>query len=458
MNKPHHILIAGAGLVGSLLALLLGQRGYRVTVLEKRADMRRSEMSGGRSINLALAARGINALRLAGLMDEVEKLLIPMKGRVLHGVDSKLKFSPYGQRPEEVIYSVSRGELNKLMMTAAETHFDVDILFHQSVETVDFENNVAYIHDHLSKKTTPLGFELLIGADGVGSEVRKAIIKATGGDFCIEMLDHDYKELCIPPADGPAVDLWRMEKEALHIWPRGGYMLIALPNLDGSFTVTLFLPSKGDPSFELIDEPAELEQFFDQQFPDAKALIPNFQEEYFHNPIGQLGTVRCDRWHFQDKALIMGDASHGIVPFHGQGMNAGFEDCSELIRLLDMHQDRWDKVLPRFEEIRIPNANAIADMALENYITMRDSVTDEKFVLKKEVGFELERAFPDRFIPRYSMVMFHRFPYAEVIARGVIQDQILNELVEDVDSVEAFDRDLGKRLVEARLEEIVQPA
>ena len=458
MNKPNHILVAGAGLVGSLLALLLGQRGYRVTVLEKRGDMRRLEMSGGRSINLALAERGINALRIAGLMDQVEKLLIPMNGRVLHGVDSELQFSPYGQRPDEVIYSVSRGELNKLMMTAAETHFDVDILFHQSVETIDFNNNVAHIHDHLAKKTTALEFELLIGADGVGSEVRKAIIEATGGDFRIEMLDHDYKELCIPPAESADGNLWRMEKEALHIWPRGGYMLIALPNLDGSFTVTLFLPSKGDPSFELIDEPAELDHFFDQQFPDAKALIPKFQDEYFQNPIGKLGTVRCDRWHFQDKALIMGDASHGIVPFHGQGMNAGFEDCSELIRLLELHQEDWGAVLPHFEEIRIPNANAIADMALENYITMRDSVTDEKFVLKKQLGFELEKSFPDRFIPRYSMVMFHRFPYAEVIDRGAIQDKILNQLASGIDSVGEFDRDLGKQLVETHLQPIAQPA
>ncbi len=457
MKKPHHILIAGAGLVGSLLALMLGQRGYRVTVLEKREDMRRKSLSAGRSINLALAERGINALRRAGLMEEVEKLLIPMKGRVLHGVDSELLFSPYGQRPHEVIYSVSRGELNQLMMTAAETHFDVDILFNQSIETVDFDQKKVSIKDHLADKTTQLEFELVIGADGVGSEVRKAIVEATCGNFQIDMLGHDYKELCIPPGSEIATR-WQMEKEALHIWPRGGYMLIALPNLDGSFTVTLFLPRKGDPSFELIDEPHELHDFFVRQFPDAKALIPNFQEEYFGNPIGQLGTVRCDRWVYNDSAFILGDASHGIVPFHGQGMNAGFEDCSELIRLLDEHADDWSTVLPIFEEIRMPNANAIADMALENYVTMRDSVNDEKFKLKKEIGFELERMFPDRFIPRYSMVMFHRYPYADAFSRGQIQDDILNDLANGIESASEFDRQRGKELVESRLQEIAQPA
>ena len=458
MKKPHHILIAGAGLVGSLLALMLGQRGYRVTVLEKREDMRRKSLSAGRSINLALAERGMNALRRAGLMEEVEKLLIPMKGRVLHGVDSELLFSPYGQRPHEVIYSVSRGELNQLMMTAAETHFDVDILFNQSVESIDFDRNVASIKDHLADKTSQLDFELVIGADGVGSEVRKAIMKATDGNFQVDMLDHDYKELCIPPRPNAKENGWQMEKEALHIWPRGGYMLIALPNLDGSFTVTLFLPSKGEPSFELIDEPHELNEFFDSQFPDAKALIPNFQEEYFENPIGQLGTVRCDRWVFNDSAFILGDASHGIVPFHGQGMNAGFEDCSELIRLLDEHGDDWTTVLPVFEEIRMPNANAIAEMALENYVTMRDSVTDEKFKLKKEIGFELERMFPDRFIPQYSMVMFHRYPYADAFSRGKIQDEILNDLASGIESAGDFDRQRGKELVESRLQEMAQPA
>ena len=245
MKKPYRIVIAGAGLVGSLMALMLGQRGYRVTVLEQREDIRRKSISGGRSINLALAERGIHALRVAGLMGDVEPLLIPMRGRMLHPLGKELQFSPYGQRPDEVIYSISRGELNKLMMTAAETHFDVDILFNQSVENVDFDSGLVHVEDLIANKTTQLEFELIIGADGVRSNVRTAVTEATGGETSIEMLDHDYKELCIPPSDIDSGNLWQMDKESLHIWPRGGFMLIALPNLDGSFTVNAVLAIHG---------------------------------------------------------------------------------------------------------------------------------------------------------------------------------------------------------------------
>ncbi len=453
MNRPHHILIAGAGLVGSLLALLLGQRGYRVTVLEKRPDMRRVGVSRGRSINLALAERGMHALRLAKLMDDIEPLLIPMRGRMLHDLDGGLAFMPYGQRPHEVIYSVSRGELNQCMITAAEERFDVDILFEQSVESIDFSNRRAIIMDEVCGKKTQLEFELLIGTDGVASNVRAGLMQATGGDCSIEMLDHDYKELNIP---GRPDGKWSMEREALHIWPRGGFMLIALPNLDGSFTVTLFLPGKGNPSFELIDEPRELTAFFQEQFNDVDELIPDLQAEYFGNPVGQLGTVRCDRWTWRNQLLIMGDAAHGIVPFHGQGMNAGFEDCSELVRLLDFHNDDWSLTLPEFESIRIPNANAIADMALENYITMRDSVNDPKFKLKKEIGFRLEQKFPRRFIPRYSMVMFHRIPYETARNRGQVQDGILDQLIAGMKPGEttAINETLAERLINEALPEI----
>ena len=259
IKKPHDILIAGAGLVGSLLALMLGRRGYRVVVIEQRPDMRRHEMSAGRSINLALAERGIHALRQAELMDEVEQLLIPMRGRMLHEIDGKLEFFSYGQWPHEYINSVSRGELNKLMMTAAETHCDVDIFFNQECRGIDFDNNTVEVFDQLAQETTQFEFSVIIGADGVASKVRNAVLRRNGGRCNIEMLDHCYKELSIPAGLGGR---FQMEKEALHIWPRGGYMLIALPNLDGSYTVTLFLPAKGNPGFELIDEPHELQHFF----------------------------------------------------------------------------------------------------------------------------------------------------------------------------------------------------
>ena len=272
-----------------------------------------------------------------------------------------------------------------------------------------------------------------------------------GGESSSEFLDHDYKELEIPAAAGQQ---HQIEKEALHIWPRGGYMLIALPNLDGSFTVTLFMPKTGEPSFESLTDVESVTQFFKTQFPDALALMPDLGEDYFRNPQGLLGTLRCQPWFYRSDVLILGDASHAIVPFHGQGMNAGFEDCSELVRLLELHNDDWSIVLPEFDRIRRPNANAIADMGLENYVTMRDSVRDPKFQLKKEIGFKLESQFPDRFIPRYSMVMFHRIPYADAFERGAIQDGILNELTESTTSIDEVDFERAARLVEERLTQL----
>lgn len=449
--KPDTITIAGAGLVGSLLAVMLGQRGYKVKIFERRGDMRREDVDSGRSINLALSERGIFALKQAGLMDEVGKLLIPMRGRMLHMADGSVEFSPYGQREHEVIYSVSRGKLNSLMMTAAEKHPGVDILFNRKCENVDFENNELTTLDDFEGKEIHK-FDIMIGADGAGSRIRRALIPVANGTSTSEFLDHDYKELEIPAGAGGT---HKIETEALHIWPRGGYMLIALPNLDGSFTVTLFMPKKGDPSFEKLDEPDELIAFFNQQFPSAMKLIPDLKADYFNNPQGALGTVRCSPWHFQNDALILGDASHAIVPFHGQGMNSGFEDCSELIRLLDLYNDDWAKTLPEFDRIRKPCADAIADMAIENYITMRDSVRDPKFQLKKELGFELEKRFPTRFIPRYSMVMFHRIPYDDVFKRGAIQETLLSECVRDADCLADIDIDAAGKQVEARLEPII---
>ncbi len=431
---------------------MLGQRGYRVTVFERRSDMRREEVDSGRSINLALSERGIYALKMAGLMDQVEKLLIPMRGRELHLLNGTREFWPYGQREHEVIYSVSRSELNSLMMTAAEIHPDVQVLFDQKCQKIDFEKNELSVIDEKTNQPRVHKFEMLIGADGAGSQIRQALIPIAGGESESEFLDHDYKELEIPA--GPGVT-HQIEKEALHIWPRGGYMLIALPNLDGSFTVTLFMPKRGKPSFEQLDEPDELIAFFKEQFPDALELIPDLKADYFSNPQGELGTVRCNPWYYQNDGLILGDAAHAVVPFHGQGMNLGFEDCSEIIRLLDKHHDDWAKVLPEFDSIRRPCANAIADMAIENYITMRDSVLDPKFQLKKELGFELEKLHPNCFIPRYSMVMFHRIPYDTVFQRGQIQTQLLNELVAGADELSDIDLMSAGKLVQERLSQIV---
>lgn len=449
--RDEKITIVGGGLAGSLLSVMLGRRGYDVTVFEKRADMRKQTVDAGRSINLALAQRGIDALKRAELMDDVEPLLIPMRGRQLHLSSGEQEFSPYGQREHEVIYSVSRELLNGLMMTAAEEHERVNVRFEQSCEAIDLEKKQVTFQDLSTQASHVVEYDILIGCDGAGSRVRRQIMSAINGESSSEFLEHDYKELTIPAtANGEH----KIEREALHIWPRGGFMLIALPNLDGSFTVTLFMPKKGSPSFESIEQSDELQAFFQSEFPTALDLIPDLATEFYGNPTGRLGTLRCEPWYFGDSAMILGDASHAIVPFHGQGMNAGFEDCAILSSMLDEADHDWKSVIAEFSRIRKPNADAIADMALENYITMRDSVRDEQFQLKKEVGFELERRLPNRFIPRYSMVMFHTIPYADALARGLIQEEILNHLTVGKSSIEQVDLEEGCKLVEERLETV----
>ena len=455
MKREKKITIAGAGLAGSLLGVMLGQRGYQVTILERRADTRGVESDSGRSINLALSSRGIHALKIAGLFEAVEKLLIPMKGRMLHFEDGTEKFSAYGQRASEVIYSVSRRDLNHLMIDSAVEAPLVEVLFNQQLDAVDFQNNGLGILDLNSNQTRTEKFELLIGADGAGSRTRRSLIKAVAGKSESDFLDHDYKELEITAGTSSNGEPdYQIVPNALHIWPRGGFMLIALPNQDHSFTVTLFMPKTGENSFEQLDDRGALVEFFKTEFPSALKLIPNLENDFFENPQGRLGTVRCEPWFYKDKALILGDAAHAIVPFHGQGMNEGFEDCSELIRLLEEHDDDWAKVIPEFDRIRRPNCHAIAEMALENYVTMRSSVTDPKFQLKKELGFELEKRFPSRFVPRYSMVMFRLIPYAEARQRGKIQQEILGELVEGVESIDEVDFAKAEQLVLQRITEL----
>ena len=451
MKPGKKITIAGAGLAGSLLGVMLGQRGYPVTILERRSDTRGVEADSGRSINLALSSRGIHALKIAGLFEKVEKLLIPMKGRMLHFQNGAEEFSPYGQRESEVIYSVSRRDLNHLMIDAAVEAPLVEVMFDQQLDAVDFKNNRLGILDLKSNKTQTEEFELLIGADGAGSRTRRSLIKEVGGKSESDFLDHDYKELEITAGKTANGTEYQIEPNALHIWPRGGFMLIALPNQDHSFTVTLFMPKIGENSFEQLSDANALVDFFKTEFPSAFKLIDNLESDFFGNPQGRLGTVRCEPWFYKDKVLILGDAAHAIVPFHGQGMNEGFEDCSELIRLLDEHDEDWAKVMPEFDAVRRPNCHAIAEMALENYVTMRSSVADPKFQLKKELGFELEKRFPDRFVPRYSMVMFRLIPYAQARQRGEVQEAILSELVGNAKTIDDVDFTEAEQMILQRL-------
>jgi kynurenine 3-monooxygenase len=439
------VTLVGAGLAGSLLAIFLARRGHRVTLLERRPDPRKTPAgapgSAGRSINLALANRGIAALEEVGVMEKIRPTLIPMAGRMLHDEEGRLKLIPYGNKPHEVIYSVSRGGLNALLLDAAEATGKVAIRFDETVQGVDFA----------SRRVRPQGtpYDVLIGTDGSASAVRAAILEATDGRLDEDPLGHGYKELSIPAAAGGG---FRMERGALHVWPRGEYMLIALPNVDGSFTATLFLPNRGEESFEALTTPESVLALFERRFADAIPLMPRLVEEFFANPTGHLETIRCAPWSFEDQALVLGDAAHAIVPFHGQGMNAAFEDCSAFDRCLEESADRtWNAIFADFERRRRANADAIADMALENYVEMRSTVREPKFQLKKDLSFRLEERHPGRFIPRYSMVMFHTIPYAEAKRRGAIQEEILDALTSATGSVDDVDLARADRLIAERL-------
>ena len=417
--------IIGAGLAGALLAVLLARRGWRIDLYERRADPRESRPESGRSINLALAARGMRALERAGVMERVRPLLITMRGRMVHELAGGSALQPYGQRAHEVIYSVGRADLNRVLIEEAGRHANVRVRFNQQCLGADLQHDRLHFRDHASGGVHETAVTPTIAADGAGSAVRASLAGAGRLNVREEWLDHDYKELTVPALSGGRHAL---EPHALHIWPRGGFMLIALPNTDGSFTATLFLARTGAAGFAALDTPRAIAAFFAREFADAVPLMPRLLEDFASHPQGQLGTVHAAPWHAGGRVLLLGDAAHAIVPFHGQGMNAAFEDCVALDALLESH-DGWEGLFAGFEQARRPNAVAIAQMALENYVEMRDTVRDPGYLRRKSIAMELERRFPDRFIPRYSMVMFHpEIPYAEALRRGAVQAQILAEL------------------------------
>jgi kynurenine 3-monooxygenase len=443
--KPR-IAIIGGGPAGSLLAILLARRGLAPLVIERGARFSAAASRGGRSINLALAARGIAALRRAGLDADVAKLLIPMRGRMVHDLAGSQRFLPYGQRAAEEIYSVSRAALNALLYELAAQRHGVEYRFGQQCVGVEADGTpIVEMQDGTRER---LAADVVLAADGAGSEVRRAL--AANGAIVAgeEMLDHGYKELTLTARDGE----FALHANALHIWPRGGFMLIALPNPDRTFTATLFLPHRGEPSFASVGS-THARAFFEREFADAVPLIPALEHDYSSNPVGHLGTVHCRPWSAAGRILLVGDAAHAIVPFHGQGMNAAFEDCVVLDELLGTHGIRsWPAVFAAFEAERAPNARAIAEMALENYGEMRDDVRDPKFQLRADLSFDLERRFPERFIPRYSMVMFHpEISYAEAQRRGALQAQILRELTAGVTTLEEIDAKRASALIDERL-------
>jgi kynurenine 3-monooxygenase len=405
--------IVGAGLAGSLLAILLARRGAKVTVYERRADPRKTELDAGRSINLALAARGIRGLERAGVLDRVMPLTIAMRGRMVHEHDGFAELQRYGVRPEEVIYSVSRPALNRVLIEAADAFDNVELKFGQTAIGLAPGSLAVRLRDESSGGEYTAAAQPTIATDGAGSPIRHALVARGVATVREDPLDHDYKELTIPARGGD----YALEPNALHIWPRGGFMLIALPNLDRTFTATLFLAKQGANSFEGLQSATDIAAFFAREFPSAKALMPDLEREFFEHPQGQLGTVYTDGWHAGGELVLLGDAAHAIVPFHGQGMNCAFEDCVELDEMLGTAADVED-VFSEFETRRKPNTDAIAKMALENYVEMRKAVIDPHYRARKKTAEELEKQDPHA-IPRYSMVMFHpEISYAEALERS----------------------------------------
>ncbi len=419
------VIIVGAGLVGSLQAILMAKKGYDVHVFERRPDLRNIELVGGRSINLALSTRGWKALEYADMVEEIETISIPMTGRLMHDKQSNLTYQQYGKEGE-AIYSVSRGDLNKRLLLKATTYSNVTFHFNQRCNDIDLDSNTLYFEDVSSGMKTQEQAVIILGTDGAFSAVRTRMMKTDRFNFSQTYLSHGYKELLLAAnSDGTH----QIEKNALHIWPRGEYMLIALPNLDGSYTCTLFFPHQGPTSFESLKSKEHVEDFFKEEFPDFYELLPHVAEEYFANPDASLVTVRCEPWNYGGKVLLMGDASHAIVPFYGQGMNSGFEDCSVFHELHEKHGNNWDELFEDFAVTRKPDGDAIAELALNNYIEMRDKVGDEDFLLRKKIEKKVFEQHPDVWIPLYSQVTFSHIRYSDALNRGKAQERIMDQIM-----------------------------
>jgi kynurenine 3-monooxygenase len=424
--KKKDTVIIGAGLVGSLLSIYLSKRGYNVKIFERRSDMRKQEMIAGRSINLALSDRGIKALEEVGFMDEIRKICISMHGRFMHNADGSTAYQAYG-KDGQYINSVSRGELNCRLMDLAEQH-KVEISFNQKCEAVDWNKNEMILQDVINSEPSTLNFQLLFGSDGAFSAARLTYqMQHDRFQYQQYYIDYGYKELTIPAGEN---GIFLLEKNALHIWPRGNYMMIALPNIDGSFTCTLFFPFEGETSFATLNTTEKIRSFFETTFADAAPLMPTLEEDFLKNPTASLVTVKCFPWIKADKFALIGDAAHAIVPFFGQGMNCGFEDCSVLNSLIEKHHDNWSEILPEYQSLRKPDGDAIADLALNNFVEMRDKVADPKFLLQKKIEAAFSKKYPDKWIPLYSQVTFSpQIRYSEALINGQRQEAIMQQVM-----------------------------
>lgn len=454
--EKQQVGIFGAGLVGTLLGLYLAKRGHKVDLFDRRPDMRLpgNEPPKGRSINLALSLRGLEALKAVDAHIEVEKVAVPMKGRMMHDPEGRLSFQPYGPNNES-IYSVSRAALNKTLMNLAEEQPSVKINFNSRCQELDMQTGEAVVvstHDGAQRRFKA---DWIFGADGAFSSVRTSMVRTDRFDYSQRFIEHGYKEFTIEPgANGE----WRMFKNALHIWPRGHFMMIALPNPDGSFTCTLFFPFEGLPSFQSLETRQDVEEFFLFYFRDLIPLMPDFVDQYFASPPSSLVTINCFPW-VRGNAMLVGDAAHAIVPFYGQGMNCGFEDVRLLCQALDQDPGNWGRVFNEYQYARKVDTDAIAELALNNFVEMRDKVANPNFLLRKQIEARLHRFAPDMWIPIYSMVTFSHMPYSEAMDRGAWQDAILDEVMQDEElkdilDLEEFESIIWEKYVEPALEDL----
>lgn len=417
--------IVGAGLVGSLQAILMAQKGYQVSVFERRKDLRKAELIAGKSINLALSDRGWKALELAGIADDIRAISIPMYKRCMHALDGTLTYQPYGQE-DQAIYSVSRGGLNQKLMNLADNYPNISYHFDRKCEDLKLDTNSLQFTNTATREKEEHAFDKIFATDGAFSAVRMRMQKTTMFDYSQKYLDHGYKELVIPAnADGTH----KLDKNCLHIWPRGEFMMIALANLDGSFTCTLFFPMFGETSFDTLKTREEVSAFFKLTFPDAVELMPTLLDDYFDNPTSTLVMVRCDPWNYQDNVLLLGDAAHAIVPFYGQGMNCGFEDCTVFYEMHEAAGGQWEGLMSRFSNQRVPDGNAILDLALLNYVEMRDLTGDPDFLLRKKIEAKFSKLYPEKWLPLYSQVTFSNIRYSEALENGEKQQQIMDRIM-----------------------------
>jgi len=445
------VTIIGAGLVGSLLSVYLAKRGHQVRVYERRPDMRKADIAGGRSINLALSDRGWRALEKVGLDKEVRPISIPMTGRMIHAIDGSLSLQAYG-KGGQAIYSVSRGELNRIMVDSTENLPNIDFYFNEKCVRIERKSNRLHLLNTETRENKVLQPDLIFGGDGAFSSVRSAMQRIDRFNYTQEFLPHAYKELCIPAT---AAGGWQIEKNALHIWPRKSFMLIALPNMDGSFTCTLFLNYEGAVSFDSLEESKAVEAFFEKYFPDVIPVMPEFVNEFFENPTSSLITIKCNPWHYGDNVLLLGDASHAIVPFYGQGMNSGFEDCFLFDQALSQVSNDgsvdWSVLLKSYSTTRKRDADAISDLALHNFIEMRDLVGDPEFLLRKKIEKRLQSQFPEDFQSAYEMVTFSHKPYS--VALATLQRQ--NRLFEDILNIPNVEAEWNSGSLDAEMRKLI---